>query len=709
MSDKEKASIEDEQETRSVGVYTCITLLMSLFFVSGIVYNAFQTAVVEREKWITFSNGLSIPDRTVPPTRGQIFSDKGLLMAASIPSYYTYIDFKAGGFKPDSFIKSKTDNVNALAKGLATLFKDRTTAQYKQHLLKGFNKRSRHYRLVSHKISYPQLKAMQKLPLLRLGANVGGLHYTEQTFREHPYGSLAERTIGQVYGERSKDGLSTGINGIELTYDSILKGKAGLCAVERIGGRWTNVVEVEPINGMDVHTTINVDMQDITEKALLKMLNQTDAETGTAVVMEVSTGAIKAISNMTRLERGKYAERMNHAVGNLTEPGSTFKVASMMVALEDNVCEATDSVDTGNGVFYYKGSRMTDHNAHRGGYKWLTAEKSIWNSSNIGVAKFIIKGYEHQPEKFIKGLERIGLHEDLNIELVGAGKTILRRPQDKYWSKTSLAWMSFGYEVQMPPIYTLAFFNAIANNGRMMRPYFTQKITKDGEDIETFTPQTIRESICSDSTLATIQSMLQGVVEQGTGGGARSKVINIAGKTGTAQIVSDGSYTKNGRSHQVSFAGYFPAEKPIYSCICVIRKPRIGYPSGGTMAGGVVKTIAEQIYADQTYIDLSQEAVDSLAVLVPPMKKGSGESTQEVLESLDISADSAQQAAAKIIIKEALVPNTVGMGAKDALYLLESKGLEVSLNGFGTVASQSLAPGTRIRKGGRITLRLRPN
>ena len=702
-----KINIDEYKDGRSLFVYACIILLMCIVFGVGIVYNSIKTAVIERNDWIDYSKGLAKQDRTIPPTRGQIFSDEGFLMAASIPSYYTYIDFKAGGFKQDTFLRSKTDNVTLLSKGLAKLFKGRSYLQYKQHLERGFSIKSRHYPLLSHKINYSQLKDLKELPFLRLGTNVGGLHYTEQIFREHPYGSLAERTIGQVYGEQKKGGLSAGINGIELTYDSLLRGTPGRSGVERIGGRWTNVTELEPINGMDVHTTINVDMQDITEKALLKMLKQTDAETGTAVVMEVSTGAVKSISNLTRISDGKYREQMNQAVGFLTEPGSTFKVAAMMVALEDGVCKATDSVNTERGVFRYKGARMTDHNANKGGYGWLSAEKAIWNSSNIGVAKFIIAGYESHPEKFIEGLKRTGIADDLHLELVGSGKTILRTPSDKQWSKTSLAWMSFGYEVLMPPIYTLAFFNAIANNGEMMRPYFTEKITEDGSVFKEFPPQTVRSSICSEKTLATIQSMLRGVVEKGTGAGAFSDVVSIAGKTGTAQIVSGGSYTKFGRAHQVSFAGYFPADKPKYSCICVIRKPRIGYPSGGVMAGGVVKTIAEQIYADQTFIDIEEEEVDSLAVLTPKVKKGGEDKAEMVLDEMDISVDDELLNKTHVAVHEGLVPNTIGMGASDALYLLENMGLKVSLNGSGTVVYQSLPIGSKVVRGRYISLRLR--
>ena len=510
---------------------------------------------------------------------------------------------------------------------------------------------------------------------------------------------------------------------MELQYDSLLRGEAGLSSVRRVGGGWTNVIEVEPVDGMDVRTTIDINMQDITEKSLVDMLKKIDAASGTAVVMEVETGEVKAITNMGRIREGVYGETKNHAVADETEPGSTFKVASIMVALEDGVCQPSDTVDVGNGIYMYKGARMTDHNNNKGGYGRISVEQAIWYSSNIGVAKTILKGYEKNPAKYVEGLYRIGMNADLHLEIPGSGRAKIRMPDDTahYWSKTALPWMSFGYETQIPPIYTLAFFNAIANNGKMVRPVFTKEIMRNGKTIQSFSTEVVKSSICSDRTLELIKGMLLGVVEQGTGKAVHSDIVRIAGKTGTAQIASGGVYRQAG--HQVSFCGYFPADEPKYSCIVVIRQPRIGYPSGGTMSGGVVKAIAEKIYASHIAIDIRDMETDSMAVALPLPKAGELDALENVLDRLDIDADTdsvetkwvvAKRQADKdevrlkdLTVRGGLVPNVVGMGAKDAVYLLEKAGLQASLNGMGRVTSQSVSPGSRVARGQTVSLTLK--
>ena len=426
---------------------------------------------------------------------------------------------------------------------------------------------------------------------------------------------------------------------------------------------------------------------------------------------------------MGRIREGAYAETKNHAVADEIEPGSTFKVASMMVALEDGICQPGDTVDVGNGIYMYKGARMTDHNKNKGGYHRITAEQAIWYSSNIGVAKIILKGYEKNPTKFVEGLYRQGWNIPLNLEIPGAGRAKIRMPNDTtlYWSKTTLPWMSFGYETQIPPIYTLTFFNAIANGGKMVRPMFTKEIMNNGKTVQSFSTEVLKESICSERTLNIIKDMLLGVVEKGTAKVVHSDIIRIAGKTGTAQIASGGVYRTSG--HQVAFCGYFPADEPKYSCIVVIRRPRIGYPSGGTMSGGVVKAIAEKVYASHMSFDVRDMERDSLAVMLPAAKNGNLDALEDVLDELDIDVDTDSLetkwvAAARrdssevfrlhdLTIREGLVPSVIGMGAKDAVYLLESAGLRVALTGMGRVSAQSMRPGTRIAKGQSIRLTLK--
>ena len=417
---------------------------------------------------------------------------------------------------------------------------------------------------------------------------------------------------------------------------------------------------------------------------------------------------------------GKRLNTHTHAVADETEPGSTFKVASIMVALDDGLCHPTDTVDVGNGVYMYKGARMTDHNADKGGYHRISVEQAIWYSSNIGVAKTILKAYEKDPVRYAKGLYRTGMNANLHLEIPGAGRAKIRMPNDRRnpWSKTTLPWMSFGYETQIPPIYTLTFFNAIANNGTMVRPMFVKEIMRNGKSVQKFETEVVKDSICKQTTLAIIRGMLENVVEKGTGKAVHSDVVRIAGKTGTAQIAQGGVYRSAG--HQVAFCGYFPAEDPRYTCIVVIRQPNIGYPSGGTMSGAVVKNIAEKIYSNFMPYDVRTMARDSAAVLYPLAKAGNRSALEAVLAKLKVGMDLDSLKSGWVIgermegrdsvrlknldLKKDLVPNVVGMGAKDAVYLMEKVGLRVSLDGLGSVSSQSIVPGTRVLRGQTIRL-----
>lgn len=718
--DIQKQEEMDELNRKSIRRYTIVVLGLFLL-VFGIIISASNTIFNERDEWIKVAEQQKRPNLLVYPNRGSIYSANGELMATSVPMYYTYIDFAAEGFLRDTFLHSTNNGVDSLSFYLARKFKDRTAAGYKQHLMRGFNQKKRQYPVQVKQISYTDLKELKTYPFLRFSRFKSGFYDKEMVRRQKPYGSLASRTIGDIYGEIESGGQSRGKNGLELQYDSLLRGEAGLASVRRLGGTWTNVVTIEPKDGVDIITTIDIDIQDITEKALTDKLKDIDAESGTVVVMEVATGEIKAITNMARIREGVYAETKNHAVADEIEPGSTFKVASMLVALDDGLVKPGDSIDTGNGIYMYKGARMTDHNAHRGGYHVISAEEAIWYSSNIGVAKTILRGYENNQQKFVDGLKRVGMDADLKLEIPGAGRAKIRDTKSPYWSKTSLPWMSFGYETQIPPINTLAFFNAIANNGKMMRPYFTKKILKNGEVMENFKPEVLISSISSQQALDDIHSMLLGVVEKGTGKPAFSESVRIAGKTGTAQIAMGGSYTAQGKQHQVSFCGYFPADKPAYSAICVIRRPRIGYPSGGTMSGEVVRNLAEKIYSNKMPIDIKKAEKDSTAILIPDVKGGEAKAMKYVMNELGIhyrtdsldalwAASHHEEDQVQIVsrkVTENLVPNVVGMGAKDALYLMEKAGLRVSLSGTGKVRTQSIAPGQKVVKGRSVSLVLK--
>jgi cell division protein FtsI (penicillin-binding protein 3) len=705
--------------------YFIITVFLGIVAVA-ILVSAFKIGIQEKKEWLKVADKLKKPDLLVNPTRGNIYSDDNRIMATSAPQYYMYMDFKADGFARDSFLNSRYNNIDSLAYYLSRKLKNRTAAGYKAHLQKGLKLKSRQYPIYEGRVSYADLKEIKTFPFLRFHRNHSGFYTKEMMQRQKPFGMLASRTIGDIYNEIDSLGVTRGKNGLEMQYDSLLRGVAGLNSVQRIGGRWTNVMEVEPEDGMDIRSTIDINIQDLVEKALTDKLKELDADAGTAVVMEVRTGEIKAITNMGRVGAGRFAETMNHAVADVIEPGSTFKVASMMVAIEDGIVTPETPVDVGKGVYAYANGNIIDHNAHRGGYGLITAEKSIWYSSNVGIAKIILKGYEKNPLKFVEGLHRIGMDADLNIGIPGAGKAKLRWPKDKYWSKMSLPWMSFGYEVQIPPIYTLAFFNAIANNGKMVRPMFVKDIMKNGKVVRHFDPEVVIPSICSERTLKIIQDMLYKVVNyrdpsparrNGTGSPARSEVITIVGKTGTAQIASGGVYRTAG--HNISFCGYFPYENPLYSCIVVISRPRHGIPSGGLMCGTVVKEIAEKIYANCTMFDLKKMPDDSLKVAYPDIKNGDYAALRNVTDKLKIKPAVAGRINSgyvtatdnnrRITLRELpltdnVVPDVVGMGAKDAVYILENCGLRVSLSGKGRVVSQSIKKGSKATPGQTVAL-----
>lgn len=698
-----------------LGRYAIVVTLLSLVII-GIVFFAFKVAFKEKSQWEKLEQGLQKPTTQINATRGNIYSAEGKLMATNVPYYFLYMDFRAEGFNVDTFLNSKTNGIDSLSYYLSKKLKDRTPAGYKAHLKAGLKSKSREFEISKKRVSYLDLKDINKFPYFRRGRNRSGFYSKEVVSRQKLFGSLASRTIGDIRTE-FYDGYSKGRHGLELQYDSLLRGEKGLRTLVKVGYGWTNVILEEPTSGYDIHTTIDIQIQDFTEKALSDKLKEIDAESGTAIIMDVHTGEIRAISNLTRIRSGVYAEIKNHAVADEIEPGSTFKVASMMVALEDKVCSPDEIVDTGNGIYRYQKRNIVDHNANKGGYHQISVAEAMWYSSNIGVAKMILRGYGQNPQKFVDGLTRIGIEEDLKIEIPGAGRAKIRKLNDSQWSSYSLPWMSFGYEVQVPPIYTLTFFNAIANEGKMIRPLFVKEIRQDGKMSERFTTEVIRSSICSRETLDLIKDMLVNVVEKGTGAAVHSDVVSIAGKTGTSQIATGGGY----ESHNVSFCGYFPAEKPQYTGIVVIRRPRIGYPSGGTMSGGVFKTVAEKVYSHQVKLNIRSIDSDSAKVEVPAVKNGDTKSLKYVLDELNVKTKIDQISTDYVLgerhnnalevkeltVQSGLVPRVIGMGAKDAVYALENSGLRVGLSGKGKVVSQSIAPGQRITKGQTVSIVLK--
>jgi len=713
--------------------YFIVALLLG-FVIVAIIGRAVNTSFAERDKWIDVGKRY-VPFRdTIPAMRGNIYSSDGEWMAVSETYYQLYMDFWAEGLKENVL----QDSIKQLSIGLNKLFPDKSAAQYETVIMNGLKKKqkdaeriakgdtsvvkNRSYSLsIIRPVNDLELSQIKKLPFFNLGSNRSGLCEKKLTRRIKPFGLLASRTVGDIWNGVDSVG---GKYGLEKAYDYLLCGKPGVSIQRWVEGRFKEVPEIDPVRGKDIVSTIDIGFQEIVEKALRDKLEELNAESGTAVLMAVKTGEIKAIANLGKSRDGSWSELLNYALSDMSEPGSTFKVASMMVALEDSVTYPDDPVDVGNGRFEYAGAKLLDHNADKGGYGKITAAKAIWFSSNIGVAKIILKGYEKNQGKYVDGLYRVGINKDLKIEIPDYMKARIRRPDDstRNWYKTTLPWMAFGYETQIPPINTLTFFNAIANNGTMVKPIFVKEI-RDDKKVEKKTTEILNEHICSDRTLKMIQAMLDSVVNypHGTGKPARSDVVRIAGKTGTAQISKGAAgYKEGGKSYQVSFCGYFPANEPKYSCIVVIRRPLNGSASGGFMSGKVFKQIAEAVYAREGSTEPVNLDRENPSAEVPKVKNGLSDQSKYVLNKLNIRyTDSLNGKWAtslcendRIVLKGQQmpgrsIPNVIGMAAKDAVYALENTGLKVNLTGQGEVYAQSLNAGNPALRGQTITIQLR--
>ncbi len=722
----------------AVSRYGWIVFLLSFVFIAVIVC-IFKIKYAEGSKWRELGKLETVKkDREIRPNRGNIYADDGRLLATSEPLYGVYVDFMAEGIKRDTLMKY----VTPLSQALAKKFPDRNAAQYKRVILDGWdlsrkelaeikrnkengsNKkvkvRSRYVRIIRPDINYIDLKELMTFPFFNQRSNRSGLFTEEKTMRMKPFGRLAGRTVGSIY----KDFNEGGTSGLELKYDSILKGVPGLKTRQRVQGRWIDIVLEEPTDGWDIKTTLNVDVQDLAEKALYSKLAETKAESGVAIVMEVATGEIKAITNLDRVSEGVYAEGNPNAFSYMSEPGSTFKIVSLMVALEDGVVRPDDQFYVGNGLFEYKGRTVRDHDWRKGQDRsYVSVAQGMHSSLNTVAAKMILKGYEDNPRKYVQHIHDMGLTKkiDWDVPLKGKeGTSVIRFPDDKGnpWSKTTLPWMSFGYETQVPPIYMLMFYNGIANNGKMIKPYLTKAFMKDGKVEEEFETEIINPMLCSEKTLSEVQEILRGVVTDGTGKAVNSELFPIAGKTGTAMIAARGGY----EGYYVSFCGYFPADKPQYTCFVGIRRPQ-GSPSGGLMPGQVFKNIAEGIYTRNLVSTPIKAPKDTVNSLIPVVKNGSAKNTELVLKKLDQSFVSSGKNMEWIkaktdsltngihiennsSVKQGLVPNVIGMGARDAIYLLENGGLKVNLIGAGKVRKQSIQAGSQLIRGATITIEL---
>ena len=696
--------------------YMLVAILLTVIGIV-VVGKAGYTMTAKRGYWEQVANRLKSDSDSVRPNRGNILSCDGQLLASSIPEYKIFMDYQAGGDEDTAWVAKRDsiwyEKLDSLCEGLHAIFPEKSAKEFKERLQEGKQKRlqngtrgARHWPIWRRKISYNTFCEVRQLPFFNLPPNKGGFHWEKFEARRRPFGSLAERTIGDI--RSFEGGKDTARFGIELSYDSILRGRHGIERRQKVLNKFVNITVTPPVDGADVITTIDVGMQDLAEQALLEELHKDNASMGVVILMEVQTGDVKAIVNMRKGSDGVYREMFNDAISYRCEPGSVFKTASMLVALDDGVIDTSYVIHTGCGIMKMHGANMKDHNWHRGGYGDINAAKALEVSSNIGVSYVIDNFYGSNPRKYVDGLYRVGIGQDLQLAIPGYLPPKIRYPNTKttdkglYWSKTTLPWMSIGYETQIAPIITVTFYNAIANNGRMMRPRFVKRIEKDGQVLLETQPEVIKEQIAKPSTIATMQTVLRHVVSQGLGRKAGSHSFQVSGKTGTAQVSQGGAGYKSGQMwYWLSFCGYFPSDNPRYTCIVCLKKP--GLPaSGGSMAGAVFHNISEGVMAKSLVLSVN-DARDSLSVFTPEAKVGDAKAANYVRSQLGIKGSTTvadEQKATKG------VPDLKGMGARDAVYALEQRGLRARLTGTGRVKHQSMAPGSAIVRGATCDLTL---
>lgn len=679
--------------------------IFGLAIISKVIY----IQVVEGDELLSRADSATIKYFNVDASRGNICAADESLLATSVPMFDIRLDIASPLITNADF----QQNIDGLAKGLSNLFGNKSTWQYKSELTKQRKKGNRYYSLKNN-VTYEQLQVLRELPILERGKYKGGLIILPKTKRQKPFGSLALRTIGY---ENASEDLYVGLEG---AYTDVLRGQNGKQLRRRINnGDWVPMFdenEVEPVNGRDIITTLDVNLQDVAESSLYDHLVEHNARWGCAVLMEVETGHIKAIANLTRIkDTDRYHEVYNYAVGQSIEPGSTFKLPSMIALFEDGLENLDDTLDIGKGYAVYSGLTIKDVHGIRDGK--VSIREIFEKSSNAGVSKLVHAKYSGQPDKFIDRIYGMSINEPLGLEIPGEGKPYVKSPKDDSWSKVTLPFMSIGYELTLTPLQTLSFYNAIANDGIFVKPMFVKEIRDAGRVIKEFETTIINESVCSEQSLNMAHEILEGVVQTGTATSLRSAPYSVAGKTGTAQIATPSKgYDK--RNYNASFVGYFPTEDPKYSCIVVVSRPSTGRYYASSVAVPVFKEIADKVYA--TNLDIQREDTLPNSKVYPLYATGYQEELQKLYETFGVPLDSmsthaewaiALESDSSVLLdtrifREGLVPNVKGMGARDAIYVLENLGLKVHVKGRGFVREQSINPGARITKGGRITIRL---
>ncbi len=699
------SSIKNDILWRVYLVYFVVAVLAFLI-IAKVVYIQFA----EGDKWKEVARNTTLRYVEIDANRGDIYADDGRLLATSVPMYEIRMDVSSF-VTSDELFYSKVDS---LAFNLSRLFRDRAPNQYRQILVEGRRNQER-YLLIKRNVSYSELIMLRDFPLFRKGRYRGGLIVEENTRREMPFRSLAARTIGYERG-----GYYVGLEGAYRDYLEGVKGKRLMRRTS--GGSWMPINdehEISPHNGKDLLTTINVNIQDIVENSLRRQIHKYGADYGTAVVMEVATGEIKAISNLSISGGDTYEELFNYAVGESAEPGSTFKLASILVALEDGIISPEDFVNTDDGSITYADRTMYDSDDE--GFGRITVKEAFEISSNVGISKIIYDHYKDKPQDYIDKIKSFGLGEKLGIEISGEGSPVIKDVSSSEWSGVSLPWMSIGYGVSLTPLQILTFYNAIANNGKMVKPMFVKEIRQTGETLKRFNTKVLNERIASRRSIKQANDMLVGVVENGTAKNIHTPVYQIAGKTGTAQVANTRfGYIgdSGGISYRASFVGYFPADNPQYSMIVVIHNPKGWIYTGSQVAAPVFREVADKIFATQLNLPL-RDIEEPVMAKFPTFRGGNYDDILNVYKQLgsypgnkpQTNWVSASARADTVVFRDRefiqnLVPNVVGMSLKDALYILENAKMEVKFTGKGIVRKQSIRPGLRIEPGQVIVLEL---
>lgn len=687
--------------------------LLAIVIIARIAYIQW----VEGSYWQSKAERRDMRLQAVAALRGNILSADQRLLATSLPFYRVAFDPLA----PDE--KTFQQGIDSLAWYAADFFREKSAAEYKQLFLRARREKRRYILLSKRSINHSQMQWIAKWPILRKGRLKGGCIFEQETRRFHPFNQLARRTVGYV------DEQGQGVVGIERSFEHYLRGKAGTALYRRISAQeWVPFHDgtyIEPEDGYDVHTTLDLNIQDVAHDALYQALLQNDADFGCVVVMEVSTGAIKAMVNLGRADSSRYIEDYNYAIGSKgsEDPGSIFKLASIMALFEDDpALSLTHKVETGNGEYRFWDVVLRDPKPE--GYGEITLQQAFEYSSSIGIARLVYERFKANPQRFINYLHQFGLSTPLDFQLVGEAKPYIKNTNDPTWSRISLPWIAIGYETRISPLQMLTFYNAVANNGRMVQPYIVEKVTnKQGKAIANYKGVVLRERICSPETLQKARLLLEGVVERGTARNIRTKRYAIAGKTSTSQKFRNGQYV---RSYHTAFAGYFPADKPKYSCIVVIDNPKRNLQYGGEVAAPVFRSIADEIYNLDLSIHQERRLANTSSTQHrqgPYNEIGMYHILQAIYSYLKVqqqndplvepgswvfsaTAPDSSIRWVPLQLSEQYMPNVQGMSLADALYLLENRGLRVKSSGKGKVINQKPAPGSSIKPGQQVLLYL---